>query len=112
MSISIRKPASLFILSLLCGLMLSQPAWADDDDDDPAKIAEMAKTFGLISLEDAQKKALAAKPGMVKEAELESRKFKSGWDYEFEIVDADGKEWEVLIDAKTGKVNSVNRDWF
>ncbi|MDP8567229.1 PepSY domain-containing protein [Methylophilus aquaticus] len=111
MSISIRKPASLFILSLLCGLMMSQPAWADDDDD-PAKIAEMAKTFGLISLEDAQKKALAAKPGMVKEAELENRKFKSGWDYEFEIVDADGKEWEVLIDAKTGKVNSVNRDWF
>lgn len=112
MNTSIRTPASLFIISLLCGLMMSQPAWADDDDDDPAKIAEMAKTFGLISLEEAQKKAQAAKPGMVKEAELENRKFKSGWDYEFEIVDADGKEWEVLIDAKTGKVNSVNRDWF
>lgn len=112
MSTCIRKPSSLFILSLLFGLIMSQPAWADDDDDDPAKIAEMAKTFGLISLEEAQTKALAAKPGVVKEVELERRKFRSGWDYEVEIVDGNGAEWEVYIDAKTGKVNSVSRDWF
>lgn len=112
MSTLIHKPATLFIITLLCGVMLSQPAWADDDDDDPAKIAEMAKAFGLISLEEAQTKALAAKPGVVKEVELERRKFRSGWDYEVEIVDSNGAEWEVTIDAKTGKVNSVNRDWF
>ena len=111
MSTFIRKPSSLFILSLLFGLIMSQPAWADDDDD-PAKIAEMAKTFGLISLEEAQTKALAAKPGVIKEVELERRKFRSGWDYEVEIVDGNGAEWEVYIDAKTGKVNSVSRDWF
>lgn len=112
MSTLIHKSATLFIITLLCGVMLSQPAWADDDDDDPAKIAEMAKAFGLISLEEAQTKALAAKPGVVKEVELERRKFRSGWDYEVEIVDSNGAEWEVTIDAKTGKVNSVNRDWF
>ncbi|WP_018986599.1 PepSY domain-containing protein [Methylophilus methylotrophus] len=111
MSTLIHKPANLFIITLLCGVMMSQPAWADDDDD-PAKIAEMAKAFGLISLEEAQTKALAAKPGVVKEVELERRKFRSGWDYEVEIVDSNGAEWEVTIDAKTGKVNSVNRDWF
>lgn len=105
------KSASFLIMGLLCSIMASQPAWADDDDD-PAKIAEMAKAFGLISLEDAQTKALAAKPGVIKEVELERRKFRSGWDYEVEIVDANGAEWEVYIDAKTGKVNSVNRDWF
>lgn len=110
MSTLIHKPANLFIITLLCGVMMSQPAWADDDD--PAKIAEMAKAFGLISLEEAQTKALAAKPGVVKELELERRKFRSGWDYEVEIVDSNGAEWEVTIDAKTGKVNSVNRDWF
>lgn len=82
------------------------------DDDDPQKIAEMAKSFGLISLEQAQAKALAAKPGVVKEVELEGRKFSKGWDYEFEIVDANGQEWEVNIDAKTGAVGSVRRDWF
>jgi uncharacterized membrane protein YkoI len=111
MSTLLHKPANLLIISLLCGLMVSHPAWADDDDD-PAKIAETAKAFGLIALEEAQTKALATKPGVVKEVDLERRKFRSGWDYEVEIVDSNGAEWEVAIDAKTGKVNSVSRDWF
>lgn len=93
---------------LLFGVVTSVQA----DEDDPRKIAEMAKSFGLISLEEAQAKALAAKPGVVKEIELEDRKFSKGWDYEVEIVDADGQEWEVNIDAKTGAVTSVRRDWF
>ncbi|MFQ6333697.1 PepSY domain-containing protein [Methylophilus sp. 3sh_L] len=101
-------------MSLLLAGTVSQHAWADDDDDDDdmQKMEQMVKTFGLISQQDAQTKALAAKPGVVKEIELERRKFRDGWDYEVEIVDANGKEWEVMLDAKTGKVNSVNRDWF
>jgi len=104
------KSASLLIMVLFLGVMASQPALADDDD--VQKMTEKAKAFGLISHEEAQSKALAAKPGVVKEVELERRKFKSGWDYEVEIVDSNGAEWEVTIDAKTGKVNSINRDWF
>jgi uncharacterized membrane protein YkoI len=112
----IQRTSGFLMISLLCGLLTAQPVLADDDDDDDGddiqKMTEMAKEFGLISREDAQSKALAAKPGVVKEVELERRKLKSGWDYEVEIVDANGAEWEVYIDAKTGKVNSVNRDWF
>jgi uncharacterized membrane protein YkoI len=109
----IQAPGRAFMLALLCGLLASQPVMADDDDgDDIQKMTETAKAFGFISWEDAKSKALAAKPGVVKEVELERRKFKSGWDYEVEIVDANGAEWEVYIDAKTGNVNSVNRDWF
>lgn len=93
-------------------LLLAFAAPVQADEDDPQKIAEMAKSFGLISLDQAQAKALAAKPGVVKEVELEGRKFSKGWDYEFEIVDADGQEWEVNIDAKSGAVTSVRRDWF
>lgn len=98
--------------SLLIASSLLQPAWADDDEDDMQKMEQMVKAFGLISQQEAQTKALAAKPGVVKEIELERRKFRDGWDYEVEIVDAKGKEWEVTLDAKTGKVNSLNRDWF
>ncbi|MDZ4142644.1 MAG: PepSY domain-containing protein [Methylotenera sp.] len=82
------------------------------DDDDLQEMEAISKQFGLISLDEAKAKALAAKPGVVKDADLENRKFSKGWDYEFEIVDADGKEWDVLIDAKTGKVGSIKRDWF
>lgn len=105
------KSVNLLMIALFLGAMASQPALADDDDD-VQKMTEKAKAFGLISHEEAQSKALAAKPGVVKEVELERRKFKSGWDYEVEIVDSNGAEWEVTIDAKTGKVNSINRDWF
>lgn len=108
----IQTSGSVLLISVLCGVLASQPAMADDDGDDIQKMTETAKAFGFISWEDAKSKALAAKPGVVKEVELERRKFKSGWDYEVEIVDAEGAEWEVYIDAKTGKVNSVNRDWF
>lgn len=81
-------------------------------DDDLYEMQQISKSFNLISLEEAQSKALAAKPGMIEEAELENRKFKKGWDYEFEILDADGGEWEVLVDAKTGEVTNISRDWF
>jgi uncharacterized membrane protein YkoI len=105
------QPVKLLMIALFLGTMASQPALADDGDD-VQKMTEKAKAFGLISHEEAQAKALSAKPGVVKEVELERRKFKSGWDYEVEIVDSNGAEWEVYIDAKTGKVNSINRDWF
>jgi uncharacterized membrane protein YkoI len=81
-------------------------------DDDFEEMESIAKAFNLIPYEEAKTKALAAKPGVIEEAELENRKFKKGWDYEFEIIDADGKEWEVNIDAKTGKLTSIKRDWF
>lgn len=81
-------------------------------DDDLQEIEAVSKEFGFINLEEAKAKALAAKAGVVTDADLENRKFGKGWDYEFEIVDSDGKEWEVNIDAKTGKVNGIHNDWF
>lgn len=94
--------------SLILG-MSPVTAFADDDIEEMEAIA---KGLGLITLDDAKTKALAAKPGVIKDADLENLKFGRGWDYEFEIVDADGKEWEVNIDAKNGKVNGISRDWF
>ncbi len=99
----------LSILSVLSLGMVSTTAFADDDLQE---IETISKGLGLITLEEAKAKAIEAKPGVVKDADLENRKFEKGWDYEFEIVDADGKEWDVYIDAKSGKVSSVNRDWF
>lgn len=87
-------------------------AAAHADDDDRAKAVAIAKSLGFITMEQATEKALAAKPGVVIEAELDDRDFGKGWDYEFEIVDADGHEWDVKVDAKTGEVRRVWRDWF
>ncbi len=89
---------------------LSGPALADGDD--PEKMRRIAEAAGLISLEEATQKALAAKPGTIIEVEFDDRKWPQGWDYEFEIIDANGKEWDVDIDAKTGEVRKVKSDWF
>ncbi len=105
-----KKPISTFTLVSLLSLSLLSPlAFADDDIHE---IEAISKELGLITLEQAKTKALAAKPGAVADVDLENRKFGKGWDYEFEIVDADGREWEVLVDAKTGAVRDVSREWF
>ena len=99
---------SLTAVTMLTFGVFSAQAFADDDLQE---MEAVSKQFGFISLEEAKTKALAAKAGVVTDADLENRKFGKGWDYEFEIADADGNEWEVNIDAKTGKVNGVHRDW-
>lgn len=105
-----KKSINTFTLASVISLTLLSPlAFADDDIQE---IEAISKELGLITLEQAKAKALAAKPGAVEDADLESRKFGKGWDYEFEIVDADGREWEVLVDAKTGAVRDVSQEWF
>ena len=86
------------------------PAFADDDD--LPKMRAIAAGAKLISLEDAQAKALAAKPGTIVDVDLERRFMGRNYDYEFEIIDAEGKEWEVNINARDGSVRSVRQDWF
>lgn len=90
-------------------LALAGTAGAQDAED----LAEMrvkSKAAGLISPEEAIEKALAAKPGTVTDADLD-RSFRKYY-YEVEIIDAQGDEWEVKIDAKTGEVRRVSKDWF
>ncbi len=80
-------------------------------DDDIREMQQQAEQLGLISLDEAQKIALEAKPGIVDDAELENREFLGGWDYEFEILGRDGKEWDVKINAENGDVRDISRDW-
>jgi uncharacterized membrane protein YkoI len=106
---SIQNPIVMGTIFSL-GLLTSAMTIHAKDIKDPAMIARIAQSAGLISLEEAKQKALAVKPGTIKEVELEKRKMADGWDYEVEIIDANGQEWDVDIDAKTGTVLKVKRD--
>lgn len=97
---------------IVSGFALCMAAPAIAGTENPAKMRTIAEAVGLISLEAATAKALEAKPGTVIEVELDDRKWPQGWDYESEIIDANGKEWDVDIDAKTGEVRKVKGDWF
>lgn len=97
------------LIAALSACTLS-PAFADDDD--LPKMRAIAAGAKLISLEDAQAKALVAKPGTIVDSDLERRFMGNEYDYEFEIIDAEGKEWEVDINARDGSVRSVRKEWF
>lgn len=101
--------SAITLSSVLTVMFLSAPVKADDD---MREMKTLSEGLGLISLEEAKAKALEAKPGVIEDADLEDRDFSKGWDYEFEIVDVDGNEWEVYIDAKTGEVRKIEKDWF
>jgi uncharacterized membrane protein YkoI len=104
-------PIALKTIVIAAGIaVLNSPAFADDDDLAEAKV--IATAAGLMAVEQATEKALQAKPGTVIEVELDKRTWPEGWDYEFEIIDAEGKEWDVNIDAKTGEARKVSQDWF
>jgi uncharacterized membrane protein YkoI len=104
-------PYTLKTLVIAAGIAtMSGTALADDDD--VAEARAISAAAGLMSIEQATEKALQAKPGTVIEVELDKRTWPQGWDYEFEIVDTEGNEWDVDIDAKTGEARKVRQDWF
>ena len=67
------------------------------------------KSKAKVSLEDAKKAALAAKPGEVIESET-SIESNGSASYEFDIKTKDGQEWEVEVDAATGKVIETEQE--
>ncbi len=66
------------------------------------KGAELAPK-ATVALAKARATALAARPGVITDQELESEAGGSGLRYSFDIKSG-GKTFEVGIDAKTGKV--------
>ncbi|MDX1750307.1 MAG: PepSY domain-containing protein [Methylophaga sp.] len=79
--------------------------------DDLHEIETKSEQLGLISIEEAKSIALEAKPGIIDDIDLENRAFFGGWDYEMEVLGKDGKEWDIYINAETGEVRKVSRDW-
>ncbi|MGF3056737.1 PepSY domain-containing protein [Microbacterium sp. YY-01] len=74
-------------------------------DDAAKKLAKAITVSELISLQDALDAALAAQPGEVEEWSLEGER--SGPVFEFDIDDGND-DYEVTIDARTGKVIEID----
>ena len=94
-------------LSALLSVGLLSSAFAYED---LAKMEKKIKAFDLISIEEAERIALQAKPGVITDLEIDDIDNDSGWKYEAEIADEQGYEWDVDIHAKTGEVLNVRRD--
>ena len=93
----------------LAGLIsLGMVSTAFADTDDLLEMQQKAEAFDLISVDEAKNIATKTKAGFVDDIDLEGTGM--GYQYEVEVADKDGMEWDVYIDAKTGEVLNVNRD--
>lgn len=62
-----------------------------------------------VTLAQARSTALAARPGQITDQELEKERGGTGLRYSFDIK-ANGKTFEVGVDARTGKVLENDRE--
>ena len=85
-------------------LALSAPAFADNDQWHYEKNRSQYISFDKA----AEIAAQAVKKGRVKDVEFD--KDWKGDHFDVEVFDENGQEYEVIIDAKTGKVLSNRRD--
>ena len=101
------KLNQLLTPAFLLSIAVAAPALADEDD--MVEMRAVSGAAGLISPEQAIERALASKAGTVIDADID-RKL-GHYYYEIEIIDAQGVEWEIDVDAKSGEVRRVKRDW-
>ena len=80
----------------------------DDDKDEDEKLSREDAKKAKISMEEARAIALKKVNGMVLEEELE--KENGRLQYAFDIRAADGKVFDVEIDAMTGEVLQAEED--
>jgi uncharacterized membrane protein YkoI len=91
----------LMFITAILGLTGAGIAYADDVGPDQA--VKLMKEGKIQPFEKLNEAALAKHPGAtIKETELE--KEHSGYVYQVELLDAQGIEWDIDIDAASGKI--------
>lgn len=102
---NVKKLLSALALSSIA--LIATPALADDDND----TYQAQKQGNIISPEQAAQAAKARITGAtVTDVDFEYSSFR-GAHYDVEVVDSKGREYTVIVDAKTGKVVSSYRDY-
>ncbi len=94
---------SVLFAGLIGAFALAGYAYAETAPANPHYAGDKLATKARIDIDQAQAIALKARPGTVTDKELETEKGGSGLRYSFDIK-ADGKTYEVGIDAQTGAV--------
>jgi uncharacterized membrane protein YkoI len=80
----------------------AEQAGVGEAEHDPEAVRPVKQRGDILSLEQILRKADAQHEGHVLESELER---KDGRDvYEVEVVDDQGRVWEMKFDARTGEV--------
>lgn len=87
-------------LTLAAALLCTQQLVLADSDYDTAR--KLQQAGDILPLETILHKLQQTHPGKVLEVELETKHKKVV--YEIELLDAQGKVWELKVDARSGEI--------
>jgi uncharacterized membrane protein YkoI len=94
-------------LAAAAPLLVASGAGADSDADQARALVEQG---AILALEDILPRARAAHDGTLIELELHYEPEHDAYVYEMELLDADGRLWELELDATTGEVIELTPD--
>lgn len=102
----IRGFSGSLALPVLAAVLLASPAAAGDRDEGAPEAVRRAVEAGEIkSLADILAAVRGKLPGEVAGVEIE--RDRGRWLYEFRIVDAKGRLYEVYVDARSGEIERI-----
>ena len=99
LSIPLSIPAVVVLLAM------ALPAGADTD---AATVRRLRESGEILPLEKILERARKERPGEVLETELERKGARHV--YEVEILDAQGRVWELKFDARSGELLGQKQD--
>ena len=91
------RPVRCSLFSVLLMIMVP-PVMAKDLDHDDAR--EMVQSGAILPLEDLLAQVKKTYPGKILEVDLERKHDRLV--YELEVLDVDGRVWELRFDAASG----------
>ena len=102
---SLRRSSLLFGMPLAIALLaaaLAFFAWPAAADSDHAAAKRLRESGEILPLEQILERAYKQQPGKVLETELDRERGR--YLYEIEVLDANGKVWELKYDARSGEL--------
>jgi uncharacterized membrane protein YkoI len=85
---------------LFLSLLICSPVLPADTDYDSAR--QLRESGDILPLETILKRLEKSHPGKVLEVEMESRHGQLL--YEIELLDKQGKVWELMVDPRSGEI--------
>ncbi|WP_439535502.1 PepSY domain-containing protein [Methyloversatilis sp.] len=77
-------------------------------DDDHIRARELSQRGEILSLEKISERAKAVRPGKLIDIDLERKR--ELWIYEVELLDDQGRVWEMKLDARNGELLKLEQD--
>lgn len=95
-------------LLLLCGALVFVCGARAANADDLSDIFASSAADGIVPVETVLSAARSEIDGTITEIELERKR--GAWLYEVEVTSTDGRKWELLFEASSGRLLSRKRN--